>query len=38
VLEAGHPHSAYGFDPLWCFPGDRPELRAAAAARAWQTI
>lgn len=38
VLEAGHPRWAYGFDPLWCFPGDRPELRAAAAARAWQTI
>ncbi len=38
VLEAGHPRWAYGLDPLWCFPGDRPELRAAAAARAWQTV
>ena len=35
VLEVGHPRWAYGFDPLWCFPGDRPELRATAAARAW---
>jgi hypothetical protein len=38
VLEAGHPRWAYGFDPLWCFPGDRPEFRAAAAARVWQTV
>lgn len=38
VLEAGHPRWAYGFDPLWCAPGDRPELRAAAAARVWQTV
>ncbi len=38
VLEASHPRWSYGFDPLWCFPGDRPELRAAAAAKVWQTV